>query len=141
VKQENKPPFYGSAQQDILFERDCTKFGNSGISLKTRLAFVALAWMVSLATTWALAGSAAIAYILYFPLGFLKYLNYHCRNGSDVAGILLAAWIIHIGWSFLTIMFRNKKLFFIFFAILLLLLALDIHGCTLSSGKMAGVGG
>jgi hypothetical protein len=97
----------------------------SSVSLRIRIILYAAAWAAAL-----LAIDVRLWPLVYmFPAGLYEFLPPGFVDSKWAITLLVLGWIIYIGHAVFFFRARSRKTFWIWFAVLLLLLLCNVGGC------------
>lgn len=97
----------------------------SSVSLRVRIILYAAAWAAALLAIdvrlWAL--------VYMFPTGLFAFIPSGFADAKWGIPLLVLGWIIYLGHAVFFFRTRNHKTFWIWFAVLVLLLLCNLGGC------------
>jgi hypothetical protein len=98
------------------------------ISLRRRVALWIAAWAVAGLVLVIATHNPFIVVLFYsFPMGLPGLFDSDPRRIPAI--ILIGGWLLYIGLTFYGVRRRDWRQYFVFYAILLLLLAINVGGC------------
>jgi len=97
----------------------------SSVSLRVRIILYAAAWAAAL-----LAIDLRLWTLVYmFPIGLCAFLPSGLGDSKWGISLLVLGWIIYVGHAVFFFRARSRKTFWVWFAVLLLLLLCNVGGC------------
>ena len=104
-------------QHSGIIKQDCD---NTRLSLKKRLLLYSGAWLAAVLYLWRYIDGWQV-----FPLGlpFIDWMNFGGKS------VLWAGWSIYAAHVILSFLSNRKVYFYVFYAILIILLVSNVHGC------------
>ena len=98
------------------------------ISLRKRMLTFVITWIVALIA--AFPSPQGITILPFFPLGLILLFNFDILDGEAITNLtMITGWIVYLVLGIFILIASTKKRFYRLYAVLLVLLLLNVAGC------------
>lgn len=110
----------------------------SKVTALSEVSFKQRFWTVSISWGVALVASGSIAFFgVFFPFGLWAIL--HVEPSNNEIGAAFLGWMIYIPLTIVVMLQKKRRLFYIFYGLLLGLLILNVAGCHMIANDLGGI--